>query len=368
MCSLPDWIYPMSNLYLSLIDDMGDAEAKQTVNTTLAMNGISEESVNALIDALNQVLQRERPCVDANALIVADLMGIDKRVMKLICSTVKAIDEISALNFACVDDANFDGDVVHCTSRVYSALDEERKSKVKKITVTEEEFDPSIAPHVEEWDLVRLPYLDKKYLSKRKIFTIDTDLGTQGCEPSGNETVVCAVLHYVGGTTSIKVTNLRVYRLCICSFERLGTVEVLDCDELEIHDIPMTDVHSFKTKLMEWYGQFKTVRVGKVNVSDFLERTTMPIGTLLGEFRSRLNILLCSRRATNPATVKNGNLGLVTEKPELANDRVRLVDNIDVVATEGWDTICASISDLPWTINTVAPDHTGVDALDLLFA
>lgn len=344
MTLLPLWVYPMSNLYASLIDDMGEEQAIQTVDMTLRNSGATDISIGDLVKALDEARTRQYVVPTAQMLSVADLICIDKNILKLMCSKHEATDSISALNFGLVVSADFDGPIVHCTSSVYGRLTDEQKRQVKRITVMDHTFDPTSASHVKEWNLLRLDFVDlKKWRGARTLIVNDEEMGTDSYQPVETETLITNMFFASGA--SPKVRNLKVNCLSISSFRRLGTVELLDCDSLSIHDIEMTNIHDFKRSLDEWYKQFREVRVNKVTVSDFLVNSTTPFGTMLGGYRSFLRGAMCTR--------SDGTINFVTEDPELACDSVRFVDNIDLIANENWNTISVSLEKLPWGIDTI---------------
>lgn len=187
---------------------------------------------------------------------IADVLGIDKRIMRLLCLFTKAIDEISALNYSLVDHPSFDSPIINCTWSVYLALDDDRKKKVKQITVAaKERYDPAFAPHVKEWSISDHYEEDPPLKGMNRIHIWNYYSPKQEYE---TETLIVKEF-YQRKNQVCRVRNLKTKRLEIKRFERLGDVEVLDCEELVIlSDEPR---HRLTSKLLEWYRQFKMVRV-----------------------------------------------------------------------------------------------------------
>lgn len=282
----------ISALYSSLLEDYGEDQAQEIVRNVLKMNCTDEEielakcqlsslgrGYNAnFCDNIDTHGFGEE--VKEQVLKVAEVANVHRSVMKLMCSSRYAKDDISALNYGLVrsvDDCD-PNSIVHCTMDVYRQLTEEQKSQVKRITLLSATDTTYDVRHVKEWNVTTLRdesvrCRDYDWL---RAFCIDWDLIML---------VRTLIVPFAYDTVLAKrrttITNLRVMIFNPKEFKNID-VEVFDCDILELC-FPLQPLLQLMSKVDDWLTQFKRYRVDHIRLMTRGYKTAGRVADLLGD-------------------------------------------------------------------------------------
>lgn len=271
--SLPQWIFDVkiSNLYASLIDEFSEEEARSTMQA-IAVNNSTDDEIRALNDFGNPKAFLNLPVrptdvinvIDSRVVKMMDMLGVDRRLMKAVCSQHVARDEISALNYGLVVDTDFPHLILHCTSDVYRTLDQIRRWKVKRLMVIGD-YDLGETNGIKELDLTRATprttFVDRDDVNwLRGDYCCDDDIFWA-------RRIVTDEVHTFtldrGPYCEVKCADMYAD---LHGPNDLSLVTVLSCDCLHL-EANETDFETVKTKVYELLNRFHQARVNTVEIT-----------------------------------------------------------------------------------------------------
>lgn len=291
----------ISGLYASLLDSYDEETAKITFNAIVA-NHATQEEIDALDELLMEVELHDQNCgfldnveearrlFEEKACNLAEVICLNPKIMRLICSMVESRCRIARLNYALVSQSvdEDDNSVRYCTWDVFITLTEKQRSTVRRISELDyAKVDWSIASHVKEWTTSNA--------SERWFLQHDLDwLDAGACwtiGPSGTvedishapsfdhlsrdvpkidvircKTLSVGLFEFSESAPILQVTNLQVgFILTVIDFFVPPSVEVLYCD-MVLRFVTSLRGETLMARYREWRGHFKMAKFNKVYV------------------------------------------------------------------------------------------------------